>query len=509
MLAQMLTGDAVTGRTGARGMVQALRLDLKQSQQLVMTPQLQQAIKLLQMSNLELRGFVEQELEKNPLIRLDEAGGGAAPDAAPEPARDLAEAPLDARVTPEGDPGLAAETFDTGTENLHDADPAPSRAGTGPGGGSGGGSDTPGFDWNEQPEGPPGLRAHLLAQLGLMRAEAPVAALARLIVDELDEHGYLRAGLDELAARLGASAGQAEAALALVQGCEPTGVGARGLAECLALQLTERDRLDPAMRRLLGHLDLLARGERKRLMALCGVDAGDLADMLAEIRALDPRPCAAFGAGRAETLVPDLLLRPDRWGGWEIELNPDTLPRVLIDQRYAARLGRAGADARGFVAECRASGNWLIRSLDQRARTILKVAAEIVRHQDAFFRDGIGGLKPLTLAMVAEATGLHESTASRVTANKYIATGRGIFELKFFFTNAVGGAEGMSAETARQRIRALVAAEPPGRVLSDDAIVERLQKDGVDIARRTVAKYRKQLGIGSSAERRRARALMP
>jgi RNA polymerase sigma-54 factor len=261
------------------------------------------------------------------------------------------------------------------------------------------------------------------------------------------------------------------------------------------------------MRRLLDHLGLLARGERKRLMTLCEVDAEDLDDMLAEIRSLDPRPCAGFDAQPAETLVPDLLLRPDRWGGWEIELNPDTLPRVLIDRRYATRLGRADPTARGFLAECRASGNWLIRSLEQRARSILTVASEIVRHQDAFLRDGIDGLKPLTLAMVAEATGLHESTVSRVTANKYIATGRGIFELKFFFTNAVGGAEGVSAETVRQRIRTMLAAEPLGRVLSDDAIVQRLQDDGIEIARRTVAKYRKQLGIGSSAERRRAQAL--
>ncbi|HSF94741.1 MAG TPA: RNA polymerase factor sigma-54, partial [Thermohalobaculum sp.] len=317
--------------------------------------------------------------------------------------------------------------------------------------------------------------------------------------------GYLRADLGDLARRLGVSKPEAELALALVQGCEPTGVGARDLGECLALQLAERDRLDPAMRRLVDHLPLLAQGERRRLMAACGVDAEDLADMILEIRALDPRPCAGFAAERAETLIPDLLLRPGRFGGWELELNPDTLPKVLIDNRYAAQLRRGGGAARAFVSECRAGANWLIRSMDQRARTILTVATEIMRHQDRFLTDGVSGLKPLTLAMAAEATGLHESTASRVTANKYIATPRGIFELKFFFTNQVG-AEGLSAETVRQRIRAMVAAEEPGAVLSDDAIVELLQEDGIDIARRTVAKYRKQLGIGSSAERRRRKA---
>ena len=471
-----------------------------------MTPQLQQAIKLLQMSNLELQGFVAQELERNPLLSLDEAE----PAPPPEPLIEAAGPALDARVTREGDHSLAAETFDTGAESLHDPDTTPIRGdhdafrGTGAGGNAD--FDPSGFDLEQQAADPVTLRAHLLAQLGQVRADPPVAALARLLVEELDEHGYLRASLDEIAERTAASAAQARMALALVQGCEPTGVGARDLAECLALQLAERDRLDPAMRLLLDNLSLLAQGERKRLMALCGVDAEDLADMLAEIRALNPRPCGDFAAERAETLVPDVLLRPGRFGGWEVELNPDTLPKVLVDNRYAALLSRGGAEARAFVSECRAGANWLIRSMDQRARTILTIATEIVRQQDRFLSHGIAGLKPLTLAMVAEATGLHESTASRVTSNKYLATPRGIFELKFFFTNAVG-AEGLSAETVRQRIREMVAAEDPGTILSDDAIVELLQKDGIEIARRTVAKYRGQLGIGSSAERRRRKAL--
>jgi RNA polymerase sigma-54 factor len=473
-----------------------------------MTPQLQQAIKLLQMTNLELQGFVAEELEKNPLLRL-EAPLETGPAEAPPP--DSAETPVDARVTRDGDHGLAGETFDTGAENLHDSDPVLTAPGPERWSGTGGRSDfePAGFDADQQPEDPASLREHLLAQLGQMRAAPRVAALARMLVDVLDGHGYLRDGLEDLALRTGATAEQIGQALSLVQGCEPTGVGARDLADCLSLQLTERDRLDPAMRRLLDHLPLLAQGDRKRLMALCGVDAEDLADMLAEIRALNPRPCDGFDATPAEALIPDLLVRAGRFGGWEIEVNPDTLPRVLIDNRYAAHLPRGGAgasEARAFMAECRASASWLVRSLDQRARTMVKVAAEIMRQQDGFLTHGISALKPLTLAMVAEATGLHESTASRVTANKHVATPRGIFELRFFFTNAVG-AEGLSAETVRQRIRAMVKAEAPGAVLSDDAIVELLQEDGIDIARRTVAKYRKQLGIGSSAERRRSGVL--
>ena len=523
-------------------MALGFRLEHKQSLQLVMTPQLQQAIKLLQMSNLELREFVETEMESNPLIRVEEepadtAGKAeASPDTGPDAGPDAGETPLDARLTPVGDHSLGAETFDTGAENLYDTgpgysgpgysgpgysgpnEPIPGEAAAWAGVGAGGNRsfDAPGFDLEQQPERPASLRAHLLAQLGQSRAEPAVLLLARLLVEELDEHGFLRTGLAEITARLGAAPGQVEAALALVQGCEPTGVGARDLSECLALQLAERDRLDPAMRRLIENLDLVQRGERQRLRALCGVDEEDFADMLTELRALDPRPCAGYQAERAETLIPDVLLRrmPGGYlggGGWEIELNPETLPRVLVDNRYAAQLtaarGGAGREARAFVSDCRASAGWLKRSLDQRARTILAVATEIVRQQDRFFTEGIAGLKPLTLAMVAEATGLHESTVSRVTSNKYIATERGIFELKFFFTNAVGP-EGLAATVVRHRIRAMIDAEAPGGSLSDDMIVERLQEDGINIARRTVTKYRRVLGLPSSVERRRLQAMM-
>ncbi len=517
-------------------MALGFRLDLKQSQQLVMTPQLQQAIKLLQMSNLELREYVEHELESNPLIRIEETAGGspgrseaesgALPETASDTDAETGEPPLDARLTPEGDHGLSAETFDTGAENLYDTGPnerAPGEAAPGIGAGVGAGGnksfESVPFDLEQQPDRPVSLRAHLLAQLGQSQAEPPVLPLARLLVEELDEHGILRADLAELATRLGATVGQVMAALALVQGCEPTGVGARDLAECLALQLAERDRLDPAMRRLVENLPLIERGERRRLRAMCGVDEEDFADMLMELRALDPRPCAGFQVERAETLIPDVFLRRapgndrgvDGSWGWEVELNTETLPRVLVDNRYAAQLaatgGVAGGETRTFISDCRANATWLMRSLDQRARTILTVATEIVRQQDRFFAEGITGLKPLTLRMVAEETGLHESTASRVTSNKYIATERGIFELKFFFTNAVGS-EGLAAEAVRHRIRVMVAAEAPGKILSDDTIVVQLQDGGVDIARRTVAKYRKTLGIPSSVERRRLRAMM-
>ena len=486
-----------------------LRLDLRQSQQLVMTPQLQQAIKLLQMSNLEIGTFVEQELEKNPLLERERvAEEPPLPD--PSPAVEA----TDRRVTIEGDHTLAAETFDTGAENLHDTSPGDGPPPLMPSDGwasVGKGGTEDWTDFTDRLDERPSLRVHLLNQIGPMGAPPQIDALARLLVEELDEHGYLRAELAELAQRLGADCVVLQEALALVQRCEPTGVGARDLAECLALQLAEINRLDPAMQALLNNLDLLERGEVKRLRQKTGVDQEDLAQMLVELRALDPRPCAIFDTREAETLVPDVLVRRNAYAGWHVELNTDTLPRLIMNSAYAAEVGGTSDEAKTFVAECRATASWLIKSLDQRARTILRVASEIVRQQEEFLRIGVAGLRPLTLKDVAEAVDLHESTVSRVTSNKYMATERGILELKFFFSNAVGGGSGENhaAEAVRHRIKTLVDAETAKAILSDDAIVVRLQSEGIEIARRTVAKYRKSLNIPSSSERRRRKAMAP
>ena len=478
-----------------------LRLELKQSQQLVMTPQLQQAIKLLQMSNLELADFVAGEVEANPLLSVEEPGEIAAP---PKPD---AEPALDSKVTAEGDLTLSAETFDTGAENLTDDSPVdlalPDSGWTGLG--RSGGEEDMAFDARLSEA--PTLRAHLLAQLGQSGADGLTRLIAAQIVEDLDADGLYRGDLEDMARRLGIGLAPAEAALALVQSCDPTGVGARDLAECLCLQLAEEDGLDPEMARLLEHIGLLATGRSADLCKAADIPREILPQMLAELRQLNPRPAAAFARDIAETLIPDIFLRRTDWGGWQVELNTDTLPRVLVDNRYAAMLARGDGETREFVSNCRNSANWLVKSLDQRARTILKVATEIVRHQETFFDQGITGLRPLTLKMVADEIDMHESTASRVTANKYIATDRGIFELKFFFTNAIGDGDGPSAEAVRHRIKGLIDAETAKTVLSDDAIVDILQKDGIDIARRTVAKYRKVMDIPSSVERRRRKAL--
>ena len=482
-----------------------------------MTPQLQQAIKLLQMSNIELGSFVESELEKNPLLRSESDLSEPAGTAEPTPATDDSNAPVEAIDKRTEDHGLTAETFDTGTENLHDSSPSDgpnpvSNHQGGPGGGGKGGSfeDLPSAE--ERLANSINLREHLLSQIGQARGPEQTILIARYLVDELDEHGYLRTDLAEVANRLGVPETEMDAGLKILQACEPTGVGARDLAECLRLQLVETGGVDDALDGLLANLDLLARNERRKLCAICKCDEQGLTDYVRTLRKADPRPCSDFDTVEPQTLIPDVLLRRTSWGGWHIELNPDTLPRVLLDRDYIAEFGPgASAETKQFLTDCRSNASWLIKSLDQRARTIIKIATEIVTQQEAFFERGIAGLKPLTLRDVADAVGMHESTASRVTANKYIATERGIFEMKFFFTNAIGGGNGgdgdVSAEAVRHRIRAMVDAEKSNSVLSDDAIVDALCKEGVEIARRTVAKYRQSLNIPSSVERRRQKAV--
>jgi RNA polymerase sigma-54 factor len=327
----------------------------------------------------------------------------------------------------------------------------------------------------------------------------------------VDESGYLRADLNEIASRLGAAREDVEAVLSALQGFDPPGVFARDIAECLALQLKERDRFDPAMQTMLSRLDLVARRDVNTLAILCGLPADEIADMIAEVRTLTPKPGLSFGSEPVQAVVPDVYVRESADCGWNVELNSDTLPRVLVNARYYAKVNATARsnEERAYIAECFNKANWLIRSLDQRARTILKVASEVVRQQDMFLARGVRHLRPLNLRMIADAIGMHESTVSRVTSNKYMATPRGLFEMKYFFTSAIPaarGGEAHSAEAVRDRIRELIEKEG-GETLSDDRIVELLRTDGVNIARRTVAKYREAMGLRSSVERRRIRQL--
>ncbi len=491
------------------------RLEIRQGQGLVMTPQLQQAIKLLQLSNVELAEYCEQELERNPLLERDDN----APPAAEERERVEVEVKSEALDTE-----LAREDFskvadmDAGHENLYDGDtPQPAAAA----------QSSPLTDWTTVKSGNAfdgdedllestladggTLKDHLLDQLGIAALSPEKRLICLTLIDSVDEAGYLRADIAEVAERLGCELATVADVLRVLQGFDPVGVGARDLAECLALQLKAQNRHDPAIAALLTRLDLVARRDLSALSQLCGVDTDDVTDMIAEIRGLTPKPGLAFGAEPVQPVVPDVFVRVGADGGWAIELNSDTLPRLLVNARYYTQVskGARDKDSKNYLTECLNNANWLVKSLDQRARTILKVSTEIVRQQDGFLTYGVRHLRPLNLRTIADAISMHESTVSRVTSNKYISTPRGVFELKYFFTAAiqsVGGAEAHSAEAVRDRIKEMIQNEEPVEILSDDRIVSLLTADGVNIARRTVAKYREAMRIPSSVERRRLKS---
>ena len=487
----------------------APRLDLRQSQSLVMTPQLQQAIKLLALSNLEIEAFIAEEVEKNPLLEA----GAAEPSDAPEPERAAAERAAADTVLTGDAPAEPALDLDYATESHQQDSVADGGFGLdgalGLNGGSGGGGSEDGLDLDAFASAASTLADHLLAQIGPLLSGVDLL-VAQHLIDQIDECGYLTIPLREIADRLSVPLARVERALGVIHTLDPTGVGARDLAECIALQAQEADRYDPAMARLIDHLELLARGDLARLKRICRVDDEDMADMIRELRGYDPKPGCRYGGEPPTSVTPDLFV--GRTGaGWAIELNAATLPRVLVNRAYYAELSRGPQDkaSKAWLTDCLQGANWLTKALDQRQRTIIKVATEIVRAQESFFLRGVAHLKPLTLARVAEAIGMHESTVSRVTSNKYLSCARGTFELKYFFTSGVGsatGGEGASAEAVKSALRRLVAAEGAA-VLSDDTLVELLRADGFDLARRTVAKYREAIGIGSSVQRRRQRAL--
>jgi len=502
------------------------KLELRQGQALVMTPQLQQAIKLLQLSSLDLEAYVEAELERNPLLERadDEAPAAAESDAETDGAGDEAsDKPAEwSDLAFEESPRAVAAKLDTDVENVF---PDDTEAGGAPesepramepmdsgwsaiSGRRGGSFDSGEFDFESMLTGEVTLRDHLNEQLALAIADPAKRLIGQHLVDMVDDAGYLSGNLEQVAIRLAAPLDMVEETLREIQAFDPPGVLARNLSECLAIQLKDRDRFDPAIACLVENIELLARREFDKIKRLCRIDDEDLADMVAEIRALDPKPGLRFGSIVIQPIVPDIFVRTRPDGSWQVELNSDALPKVLVNREYYTSVARDTHNEleRTYLSECLQSANWLVKSLDQRARTVLRVATEIVRQQDGFLADGIQCLRPLNLKTVADAISMHESTVSRVTSNKYMATPRGTFELKFFFTSAIAAADGgeaHSAEAVRHRIRELIDRECPEKVLSDDQIVQVLKQEGVDIARRTVAKYREAMRIASSVQRRR------
>ena len=475
-----------------------------------MTPQLQQAIKMLQLSNLELTQYVDTEIQQNPLLERRDArleqptptNGVGGAEGSPPPLREA----ISGDVTPEAAEHWHAAAGVEGDGSLDlGGEPYSWR-------GRNGTVDGARLEIEHTATRPRTLREHLLEQIGTDLSDPGDRVIALHVLDLLDETGYVRAGLDGVGQLLGCETERVEAVFGRLQQFDPPGVFARDLSECLALQLRDRNRLDPAMQTLLDNLPLLASRNIAALVRLCEVDAADIADMIAEIKSLDPRPGLAFDPPLAQPVVPDILMRAQPEGGWILELNSETLPRVLVNSRYCAQIRRAtrSKEERDYLTERLHAANWLVKSLHQRATTILKVAAEIVRQQDGFFRRGVQALRPLILRDIADAIGMHESTVSRVTSNKYMATPRGLYELKYFFSSSIPAASGNgshSAEAVRHRIRSLIGAEPADETLSDERIVELLRMDGVDIARRTVAKYREAMRIPSSVQRRREKMI--
>ena len=530
------------------------KLELRQSQQLVMTPQLQQAIRLLQLSNLELSQFVETELERNPLLERAEAEDGARPEEAAEAAQHAETNRFDSPQAGETDRsgensseeaspadgardgefangGEAAETggdeawldmaktspdpeqaFDTAYDNVY-----PDTTGSDLGSWANVRTRDHGFgDEDSNPESyvsaDISLKDHLSEQLPLVLQTPAERLVGQYMVDLVDEAGYISSDLDQLADRLGASEKMVASVLAKLQTLEPAGVFARSLSECLALQLKEQNRYDPVIAALLDNLHLLAKRDLAALRRAVGVDMDELSEMIQEIKGLNPKPGLEFGSVQVQPVVPDVFVRPAQDGSWIVELNSETLPRVLVNRSYYTRVSTKTASDKdkGYLLECLQTANWLVKSLDQRARTILRVAEEIVRQQDGFFTHGVQHLRPLNLKTIADAIQMHESTVSRVTSNKYLSSPRGIFELKYFFTSAIANAddgEAHSSEAVRFRIKQLIEAETSRSILSDDKIVERLKNDGIDIARRTVAKYREAMRIPSSVQRRREKEM--
>ncbi len=474
----------------------APHLELRQSQSLVMTPQLQQAIKILQMNNIELGAFVAEELERNPL--LEREGDTDNEEVIPESdEQEIPETALDIDY----DNNFTNDSYAEESSSLNW------------GGGAKGGtfSEEADLGMDGFADESLSLREHLTFQINVDIKDPTERMIALHLIDFLDDAGYLSVDEVALAGAFKCSVEKIAEVILQVQGLHPLGVFARNLKECLAIQLREKNRLDPAMQKLLDNLNLLAKREFKALEKICGVDSEDLADMIKEIQSLDPKPAGGFENTAVQTLVPDVFMRTDKNGNRILELNNDTLPKVLINQSYVATINRAGISKadRKTTNNYLNSANWLVKALHQRAETILKVASAIVAYQKDFFAKGIEHLRPLTLKEIANAVEMHESTVSRVTSGKYMATPLGVFELKYFFNQALAAfgaqssGESHSAITVKYKIKDMINAENPKEILSDEQIAYLLQKQGIAIARRTVAKYRESLNIPTSSQRRR------
>ncbi len=493
------------------------RQEIKQTQSLVMTPQLQQAIKLLQLTNIEINEFVGQEIERNPLLELadpskPERGDGKAEEiqnnsvsekldtatlASKDDLPDSNDEPLDINYSEYlEDNGINANSSEY--EQSSSWGPQSSKANH--------------FEFNESIEqvieDKVSLNDHLLEQLNADISDPGERLIGYNIIHMLDSSGYFKSDISSVSELIGCDESKTLEVLEKLKKFDPVGVFARDLSECLTLQLKEKNRFDPIIQRLIENLDLLAKHDQRALLQKCKVSSEELIEMIEEIKSLNPKPGDLYNNDIAQTVVPDIFIKKNNNYNWSVELNTDTLPKVLVNRKYSSLVNNKNSSDvdKTYINEQLNSANWLVKSLEQRAQTILKVATEIVKQQNDFFSKGIKYLKPLTLKDIAEKIEMHESTVSRVTANKYIESPRGVFQLKYFFTTSITTYQGdnsLSSETVKVRIKELINNEEPDDILSDDKIVEILTKEDIDIARRTIAKYRESLNIPSSVIRRR------
>ncbi len=487
---------------------QAPKLELRQGQTLVMTQQLQQSIKLLQCNAQELQTFVAQELEKNPFLQQEDPNDEENTPA--ETTQSEEDAPREADF--EEDASFASEMETSQPEWDESSDIERDYLQPATGSSSGGSGDYNAADdtrtIDDNPAQDKSLREHLLEQLQIDITDPVERLIGANLIDLVDESGYLKEEWRVLAETLGVEDDDIEAVLIKLQTFDPAGVCARDLKECLTIQLKDKNRYDPAMECLLENLELLGAAKYPELQKLCGVDKDDLRDMVMDIRELNPKPGSSFSHEVAQAVEPDMFIRRTPDGNWHLELNMNNFPKVMVNRRYYKTVSKTARNVRDkeYVQEQFGSASWLVRALEQRAQTMIKVGEEMIKQQDAFFRLGVKYLKPMTLKDIAAGTGYHESTISRVTNGKFLICPRGTFELKYFFTSALArshGGDDVSSAAVKQHIDELIKKETLEHILSDDEIVETLAARNITIARRTVAKYRDALGIPSSPKRKR------
>jgi RNA polymerase sigma-54 factor len=476
-------------------------LQLKLGQQLTMTPQLQQAIKLLQLPVLELQAQVMEALETNVMLEQEE-----------DDSIDLTSleqaAPAGETETADAETGEAPESEEPSPDDvIVEMEDPWAESSTPSGDGARADDDDRGSEFTD--ERGRDLHQHLVWQLEISPLDPRQLWIGEAIVDALNDDGYLTESTADIARDLSSdlpvTEADVEAMLAFVQTLDPAGVGARSLGECLSLQLAQLDAATPgrdlALAIVRDHLQAVADKNLAAMRRALGCDEDDLQVALALVRGCHPRPGSAFEGAQPEFIVPDVFIRRTDQG-WSVELNASSLPRLKVNQGYAGLVSRSAdyASLRAQLQEAR----WLIRSLEIRNETLLKVARSIVQRQSAFLERGDEAMQPMILRDVAEAVSMHESTISRVTTGKYMHTPRGIFEFRYFFSSHVSGTDGedVSSVAIRARIRKLIADEVPHKPLSDAQLATLLADEGVKVARRTVAKYREALGLASSSERR-------